>query len=117
MVSNREDLHSDCKTVNAIVSALATVGHSGPGSTEEFHPLPMTHRRRSSIGRINSYGSQNSPPMSPPYSFPRPRSENNFVSAAAAAGMAAAAFGVPSEAHDDALSDTKSLNRPPNSTM
>lgn len=47
MVSNREDLQSDCKTVNAIVSALAQhaasgsagkVGgnFSGPGSTEEF---------------------------------------------------------------------------------
>lgn len=95
IVSNREDLQSDCKTVNAIVSALATVGsHSGVGSTEEFslgHHL--SHRRRSSAGNIHSYLGH-SPTMSPPYGLPRPRSENNFALAAAAAAMAAMPFGV-----------------------
>lgn len=96
MVSNREDLQSDCKTVNAIVSGMSAGGHSEPGSTEEFGGQHLGHRRRSSTGRIHHYLYQHSPTMSPPYSLPRPRSENNFALAAAAASMAAAAFGVPS---------------------
>lgn len=111
MVSNREDLQSDCKTVNAIVSALTVGGHSGPGSTEEFGGQHLGHRRRSSTGRIHTYMSQHSPTMSPPYSsLPRPRSENNFALAAAAASMAAAAFGVPSGAPEEQRFDLKSVN-------
>lgn len=109
MVSNREDLQSDCKTVNAIVSGMTTGGHSGPGSTEEFGGHHLGHRRRSSTGRIHNYLYQHSPTMSPPYSLPRPRSENNFALAAAAASMAAAAFGVPSgSVPDDRRFDLKS---------
>ncbi|XP_059350923.1 potassium/sodium hyperpolarization-activated cyclic nucleotide-gated channel 3-like [Daphnia carinata] len=112
MVSNREDLQSDCKTVNAIVSGMTTGGHSGPGSTEEFGGHHLGHRRRSSTGRIHNYLYQHSPAMSPPYSLPRPRSENNFALAAAAASMAAAAFGVPSgSVHDDRTFDLKSEDK------
>lgn len=111
MVSNREDLQSDCKTVNAIVSALTIGGHSGVGSTEEFGGQHLGHRRRSSTSRINTYmSSQHSPTLSPPYSLPRPRSENNFALAAAAASMAAAAFGVPSGAPEEHRYDAKSVN-------
>lgn len=110
MVSNREDLQSDCKTVNAIVSALTVGGHSGPGSTEEFGGQHLGHRRRSSTGRIHNYLSQHSPTLSPPYSLPRPRSENNFVLAATGASMAAAAFGVPSGAPEELRFDPKSIN-------
>ena len=85
MVSNREDLQSDCKTVNAIVSALTI--QSAPGSTEEFGDNP---RRRSSASKINFMSC--SPTLSPPHVLPRPRSENNFFIAAA---MAAAAVGAP----------------------
>ena len=99
MVSNREDLQSDCKTVNAIVSALAVGSHSMPGSTEFVSHIPGTsHRRRSSTGKLSTgYNSPNSPSMSPPYGLPRPRSENNFTAAAAAAAIAAVAVGVPSQ--------------------
>ena len=115
MVSNREDLQSDCKTVNAIVSGMSAGGHSGPGSTEEFGGQHLGHRRRSSTGRIHNYLYQHSPTMSPPYSLPRPRSENNFALAAAAASMAAAAFGVPSgstreEQRFDLKSDVKNMS-------
>ncbi|XP_046439074.1 potassium/sodium hyperpolarization-activated cyclic nucleotide-gated channel 2-like isoform X2 [Daphnia pulex] len=116
MVSNREDLQSDCKTVNAIVSGMSAGGHSGPGSTEEFGGQHLGHRRRSSTGRIHHYLYQHSPTMSPPYSLPRPRSENNFALAAAAASMAAAAFGVPSgsapveQQRFDLKSDVKNMS-------
>lgn len=110
MVSNREDLQSDCKTVNAIVSALTVGGNNSVvGSTEEFgHHLG--HRRRSSTGRIHNYMSQMSPTLSQRYSLPRPRSDNNFVLAAAAASMAAAAFGAPSSAAQEEPSSPKSIN-------
>lgn len=116
MVSNREDLQSDCKTVNAIVSGMSAGGHSEPGSTEEFGGQHLGHRRRSSTGRIHHYLYQHSPTMSPPYSLPRPRSENNFALAAAAASMAAAAFGVPSgsapveQQRFDLKSDVKNMS-------
>jgi len=103
MVSNREDLQSDCKTVNAIVSALAVGSHSMPGSTEFVSHIPgSSHRRRSSTGKVTTgYNSPNSPNMSPPYGLPRPRSENNFTAAAAAAAITAAAIGVPHGGHQD----------------
>ncbi len=64
MVSNREDLQSDCKTVNAIVSALThhaaggggigciggNGGFSGPGSTEEF--VHLHHLNPTSLSGI-----------------------------------------------------------------
>ena len=98
MVSNREDLQSDCKTVNAIVSALtvqSAMGGPSAGSSDESVEQQIG-RRRSSASKIN-FMSSNSPTMSPPHGLPRPRSENNFATAAAAAAVTAAAIGVPSE--------------------
>lgn len=88
MVSTREDLQSDCKTVNAIVSALQS---GRGGSTED-----MSHsssRRRSSTSKLN-YLSTSPTFNAPTYGLPRPRSENNFAMAAAAA-VAVAAIGAP----------------------
>jgi len=89
MVSTREDLQSDCKTVNAIVSALQS---GRGGSTED-----MSHsssRRRSSTSKLN-YLSTSPTFNAPTYGLPRPRSENNFAMAAAAAAVAVAAIGAP----------------------
>lgn len=103
MVSNREDLQSDCKTVNAIVSGLTPGGTGNAGfssggccsSDESFER--RADRRRSSASKIPS-----SPALSPTHILlPRPHSENNFTSATAsvaAAAAAAAAFGAPSDA-------------------
>lgn len=114
MVSNREDLQSDCKTVNAIVSALAVGSHSMPGSTEFVSHIPGSgHRRRSSADKITTgYISPNSPSMSPPYGLPRPRSENNFTAAAAAAAITAAAVGVPHGGQQDGRTRSNDRNSP-----
>ena len=111
MVSNREDLQSDCKTVNAIVSALAVGSHSMPGSTEFVCHIPgSSHRRRSSTGKVSTgNNSPNSPNMSPPYGLSRPRSENNFTAAAAAAAITAVAVGVP---HQDGRIRSNDRNSP-----
>lgn len=102
MVSNREDLQSDCKTVNAIVSGLPII-QSGTGSSDESCQSVGQHdghqqmgrRRRSSASKINYPASSSSPTMSPPHVLPRPQSENNFAAAAASAAVTAVAFGAP----------------------
>lgn len=90
MVSTREDLQSDCKTVNAIVSALQS---ERSGSTEDMIGHSLS-RRRSSTSKLN-YLSTSPTFNAPTYGLPRPRSENNFAMAAAVAAVAAAAIGAP----------------------
>ncbi|XP_043201014.1 potassium/sodium hyperpolarization-activated cyclic nucleotide-gated channel 2-like isoform X5 [Amphibalanus amphitrite] len=69
IVSNREDLQSDCRTVNALVSAIAVQEPEGPSSEEESEPhhnsISLHHL---SIGRALAR-------------LPRPKSENNFARA------------------------------------
>jgi len=91
MVSTREDLQSDCKTVNAIVSALQSEQRSGSSEDIVGH---STSRRRSSTSKLN-YLSTSPTFNAPTYGLPRPRSENNFAMAAAVAAVAAAAIGAP----------------------
>ena len=68
-MSNREDLQSDCRTVNALVSAIAVQEPEGPSSEEESEPhqnsISLHHL---SIGRALAR-------------LPRPKSENNFARA------------------------------------
>lgn len=65
IVSNREDLQTDCRTVSALVSAIA-VQEPDPSSEEEPEPqhnsISLHHL---SIGRALAR-------------LPRPKSENNF---------------------------------------
>ncbi|XP_068215106.1 potassium/sodium hyperpolarization-activated cyclic nucleotide-gated channel 2 isoform X6 [Palaemon carinicauda] len=84
IVSNREDLTNDCKTVNAIVNALASVAATeqcdGGTSSEESMMTHDAHGHRSrhhhhhnlldlgSIGKALAKGH-----------LPRPKSENNFA--------------------------------------
>lgn len=83
IVSNREDLTNDCKTVNAIVTALASVASTeqcdGGTSSEESmmgHHDSKRHNQHhhhnlldlGSIGKALAKGH-----------LPRPKSENNFA--------------------------------------
>ncbi|XP_066956710.1 potassium/sodium hyperpolarization-activated cyclic nucleotide-gated channel 2 isoform X10 [Macrobrachium rosenbergii] len=84
IVSNREDLTNDCKTVNAIVNALASVAATeqcdGGTSSEESMMTHDAHGHKSrhhhhhnlldlgSIGKALAKGH-----------LPRPKSENNFA--------------------------------------
>ena len=82
IVSNRDDLTNDCKTVNAIVTALASVAateeqQEAPTSSEESVAAPgqagskhLYHNMLDlgSIGKALAQGH-----------LPRPKSENNFA--------------------------------------
>ncbi|KAG0723922.1 Potassium/sodium hyperpolarization-activated cyclic nucleotide-gated channel 4 [Chionoecetes opilio] len=76
IVSNREDLTNDCKTVNAIVNALASVAATeqcdGTSSEESMDGKGRHHHHNlldlGSIGKALARGH-----------LPRPKSENNFA--------------------------------------
>ncbi|XP_037781076.1 LOW QUALITY PROTEIN: potassium/sodium hyperpolarization-activated cyclic nucleotide-gated channel 2-like [Penaeus monodon] len=84
IVSNREDLTNDCKTVNAIVNALASVaateqGDGGTSSEESMMPADRSslksrrhhHHNLLDLGSIGQALAKGH--------LPRPKSENNFA--------------------------------------
>ncbi|XP_050711311.1 potassium/sodium hyperpolarization-activated cyclic nucleotide-gated channel 2-like isoform X2 [Eriocheir sinensis] len=82
IVSNREDLTNDCKTVNAIVNALASVASTeqcdGGTSSEES----MMHDGSSTKGRHHHHNLLDLGSIGKALAkghLPRPKSENNFA--------------------------------------
>lgn len=83
IVSNREDLTNDCKTVNAIVNALASVASTeqcdGGTSSEESM---MGHDGSSTKGRHHHHNLLDLGSIGKALAkghLPRPKSENNFA--------------------------------------